>query len=95
MLTLFPDGTGYLEARLGRLRRQLAPERRPGLEDSLTGREEDVLRLLRGTLVTPRDQPAAVRVAEHGQDPRPGHLPQARHVHRHEAVQRGRDIGVL
>jgi LuxR family maltose regulon positive regulatory protein len=50
VLALFPDGTGCLQARLGRLRRQLVLARRVGPDDSLTEREADVLRLLRGSL---------------------------------------------
>ncbi|MGP7995787.1 MAG: LuxR C-terminal-related transcriptional regulator [Streptosporangiaceae bacterium] len=95
VLTLFPDGTGYLEARLGRLRRQLAPERRPGLEDSLTGREEDVLRLLRGTLslreISQQLYVSPNTVKTHAQ----AIYRKLGVSSRHEAVQRGRDIGVL
>ena len=53
----------------------------PGLLEPLCERERAVLRLLPTLLSYPRDRGRAVRLRQHGQDPRQEHLPQAR---RHE-----------
>lgn len=50
VLTLFPDGTRFLQVRLARLRRRLAALQTANRADSLTERELAVLQLLPGTL---------------------------------------------
>ena len=47
------------------------------LDEPLTGRELDVLRLLQGGLSLQRDRRRALPLLQHGQDPRPGGLSQA------------------
>jgi LuxR family transcriptional regulator, maltose regulon positive regulatory protein len=95
VLTLYPDGTGFLQARLARLRRHLGPDRRAGAEDSLTEREEDVLRLLRGTLSL-REISRELYVSPNTIKTHAQAIYRKLGVSsRHDAVQRGREIGVL
>jgi LuxR family transcriptional regulator, maltose regulon positive regulatory protein len=95
VLTLYPDGTTSLQARLARLRRQLGPDRRVGAEDSLTEREEDVLRLLRGTLSL-REISRELYVSPNTIKTHAQAIYRKLGVSsRHDAVQRGREIGVL
>ncbi len=94
-LTLFPDGTGWLRARLGRLRRQLVPARRMSPDDCLTGREEDVLRLLRGSLSL-REISRELYVSPNTVKTHAQAIYRKLGVSsRHDAVRRGREIGVF
>ena len=95
VLTLFPDGTGWLRARLGRLRRQLVPARRMSPDDCLTGREEDVLRLLRGSLSL-REISRELYVSPNTVKTHAQAIYRKLGVSsRHDAVRRGREIGVF
>ena len=95
VLTLFPDGTGWLQARLGRLRRQLVPARRMSPDDCLTGREEDVLRLLRGSLSL-REISRELYVSPNTVKTHAQAIYRKLGVSsRHDAVRRGREIGVF
>ena len=95
VLTLFPDGTGWLRARLSRLRRQLVPARRMSPDDCLTGREEDVLRLLRGSLSL-REISRELYVSPNTVKTHAQAIYRKLGVSsRHDAVRRGREIGVF
>jgi LuxR family transcriptional regulator, maltose regulon positive regulatory protein len=95
LLDMFPDGAESLQDRLARLKRQLAPPRRPGSAEPLTEREIAVLRLLRGTL----------SLREIGQElfVSPNTVKtHAQSVYRklgvstrHDAIRRGRELGVF
>ena len=95
VLTLFPDGTSCQQARLGRLRRQLVPARRMGPDDCLTEREEDVLRLLRGSLSL-REISRELYVSPNTVKTHAQAIYRKLGVSsRHDAVRRGREIGVF
>jgi LuxR family maltose regulon positive regulatory protein len=95
VLTLFPDGTGWLRARLGRLRRQLVPARRMSPDDCLTEREADVLRLLRGSLSL-REISRELYVSPNTVKTHAQAIYRKLGVSsRHDAVRRGREIGVF
>jgi LuxR family transcriptional regulator, maltose regulon positive regulatory protein len=95
VLTLFPDGTSCQQARLGRLRRQLVPARRMGPDDCLTEREEDVLRLLRGSLSL-REISRELFVSPNTVKTHAQAIYRKLGVStRHDAVRRGREIGVF
>ncbi len=95
VLTQFPDGIGCLRARLGRLRRQLVPARRMSPDDCLTGREEDVLRLLRGSLSL-REISRELYVSPNTVKTHAQAIYRKLGVSsRHDAVRRGREIGVF
>jgi LuxR family maltose regulon positive regulatory protein len=95
LLALLPDSTGCLQGRLGRLRRQLGSARRAGPEDCLTEREEDVLRLLRGSLSL-REISRELYVSPNTVKTHAQAIYRKLGVSsRHDAVQRGREIGVL
>lgn len=95
VLTTFPDGTCCLQARLSRLRRQLGPARRVGPEDCLTEREEDVLRLLRGSLSL-REISRELYVSPNTVKTHAQAIYRKLGVSsRHDAVRRGREIGVF
>jgi ATP/maltotriose-dependent transcriptional regulator MalT len=95
LLALFPDSTSCLQGRLGRLRRQLGSARRAGPDDSLTEREEDVLRLLRGSLSL-REISRELFVSPNTIKTHAQAIYRKLGVSsRHDAVQRGREIGVL
>ena len=96
VLTLFPDGVKAPQARLERLRLQaVVPARDVSAADSLTEREVAVLRLLRGSL----------SLREIGQELFVSPNTIKTHVQaiyrklgvsaRHDAVERGRDVGIL
>jgi LuxR family maltose regulon positive regulatory protein len=94
VLTLFPDGTGCLQARLARLRR-LIPARRVSPDDCLTEREEDVLRLLRGSLSL-REISRELYVSPNTIKTHAQAIYRKLGVSsRHDAVRRGREIGVF
>jgi LuxR family transcriptional regulator, maltose regulon positive regulatory protein len=95
VLTAFPDGTSCLQARLSRLRRQLVPARRVGPDDCLTEREEDVLRLLRGSLSL-REISRELYVSQNTVKTHAQAIYRKLGVSsRHDAVRRGREIGVF
>jgi LuxR family maltose regulon positive regulatory protein len=95
VLAQFPDGTSYLQARLGRLRRLLGPARRVGPDDCLTEREEDVLRLLRGSLSL-REISRELYVSPNTVKTHAQAIYRKLGVSsRHDAVRRGREIGVF
>jgi LuxR family maltose regulon positive regulatory protein len=95
VLTLFPDGTGCLQARLARTRRQLIPARRVSPDDCLTEREEDVLRLLRGSLSL-REISRELYVSPNTVKTHAQAIYRKLGVSsRHDAVRRGREIGVF
>ena len=95
ILTSLPDGTSCLQARLGRLRRQLVPARRVGPDDCLTEREEDVLRLLRGSLSL-REISRELYVSPNTVKTHAQAIYRKLGVSsRHDAVRRGREIGVF
>ena len=95
VLTLFPDGTGFQQVRLARLRRRLAALRTANRTDTLTERELAVLQLLPGPLslreIAEKLYVSVNTVKTH-----------ARAIYRKlgvstrdEAVNRGRDAGIL
>jgi LuxR family maltose regulon positive regulatory protein len=95
VLALFPDGTGFQQARLARLRRRLAALRAANRTDTLTERELAVLQLLPGTLslreIAEKLYVSVNTVKTHAQA-----------IHRKlgvstrdEAVSRGREAGIL
>jgi LuxR family maltose regulon positive regulatory protein len=95
VLTLFPGGTGCLQTRLGRLRRQAIPARKAGPEGCLTEREENVLRLLRGSLSL-REISIELYVSPNTIKTHAQAIYRKLGVSsRHDAVRRGREIGVL
>lgn len=95
VLTVYPDGASCLQARLGRLRRQLVPARRVGPDDCLTEREEDVLRLLRGSLSL-REISRELYVSPNTVKTHAQAIYRKLGVSsRHDAVRRGREIGVF
>ena len=95
VLTMFPDSAGCLQARLGRLRRQLGSARKAGPEDCLTEREGDVLRLLRGSLSL-REISRELFVSPNTVKTHAQAIYRKLGVSsRHDAVQRGREIGVI
>ena len=95
VLSLFPDGTGCLQARLGRLRRQLGSARKAGPDDCLTEREADVLRLLRGSLSL-REISRELYVSPNTVKTHAQAIYRKLGVSsRHDAVRRGREIGVF
>ena len=95
VLILYPDDVQALAARLQRLSHRLAPASRVGFADPLTDREVAVLRLLRGTLslreigqelgVSPNTVKTYTRAIYRKFDV----------SSRHDAVERGRDTGIL
>lgn len=95
LLDMFPDGAEFLQGRLGPLKRQLAPARRAACADPLTEREIAVLRLLRGTL----------SLREIGQELFVSPNTVKTHAQavyrklgvstRHDAIRRGRELGIL
>ncbi len=95
VLTLFPDGTGCLQTRLGRLRRQAVPARKARPEGGLTEREENVLRLLRGSLSL-REISRELYVSPNTIKTHAQAIYRKLGVSsRDDAVRRGREIGVL
>jgi ATP/maltotriose-dependent transcriptional regulator MalT len=95
VLTLYPDSTGVLQARLARLRRQLGLTRKAGPDDCLTEREEDVLRLLRGSLSL-REISRELFVSPNTIKTHAQAIYRKLGVSsRHDAVRRGREIGVF
>ena len=95
VLILYPDDVQALATRLQRLSHRLAPPSRVGFADPLTDREVAVLRLLRGTLslraigqelgVSPNTVKTYTRAIYRKFDV----------SSRHDAVERGRDTGIL
>ena len=95
VLSMFPEGAEFLHGRLGRLKRQLDPARRAVAADPLTEREIVVLRFLRGTL----------SLREIGQELFVSPNTVKTHAQavyrklgvssRHDAVRRGRELGIL
>ena len=95
VLILYPDDVQALATRLQRLSHRLAPASRAGFADPLTDREVAVLRLLRGTLslreigqelgVSPNTVKTYTRAIYRKFDV----------SSRHDAVERGRDTGIL
>ena len=95
VLTAFPDSTAGLRARLARLRRQLGLARKAGPDDCLTEREEDVLRLLRGSLSL-REISRELYVSPNTVKTHAQAIYRKLGVSsRHDAVRRGREIGVF
>ena len=96
VLAGFPEGVGVLQARLERLRRQLAaPPRVAGRGTELTEREVAVLRLLRGTLSL-REISAELYVSPNTVKTHAQAIYRKLGVStRHDAVARGREAGVL
>ncbi len=95
VLSRYPDGTGWLRARLARLRRQLGLTRKASPDDCLTEREEDVLRLLRGPLSL-REISRELYVSPNTIKTHAQAIYRKLGVSsRHDAVRRGREIGVL
>ena len=95
VLILYPDDVQALATRLQRLSHRLAPPSRVDFADPLTDREVAVLRLLRGTLslraigqelgVSPNTVKTYTRAIYRKFDV----------SSRHDAVERGRDTGIL
>jgi ATP/maltotriose-dependent transcriptional regulator MalT len=95
LLAVFPDNTGCLQARLARLRRHLGLTRKAGPDDCLTEREEDVLRLLRGSLSL-REISRELYVSPNTVKTHAQAIYRKLGVStRHDAVRRGREIGVF
>jgi LuxR family transcriptional regulator, maltose regulon positive regulatory protein len=97
LLATFPDGAEFLQGRLGGLKRQLAPARRAGgaEPEPLTEREVAVLRLLRGTLSL-REIGRELYVSPNTVKTHAQAIYRKLGVStRHDAVRRGREIGVL
>ncbi len=95
VLSRYPDGTGWLRARLARLRRQLGLTRKASPDDCLTEREEDVLRLLRGPLSL-REISRELYVSPNTIKTHAQAIYRKLGVSsRHDAVRRGREIGVF
>jgi LuxR family maltose regulon positive regulatory protein len=96
VLTSFPDGVEVQQARLDRLKRRLvAPSRGASLADSLTEREVAVLRLLRGTLSL-REIGQELYVSPNTIKTHAQAIYRKLGVStRQDAVEHGRDIGIL
>ena len=95
LLDMFPDGAEFLHGRLGRLKRQLAPARRAAGADPLTEREIAVLRLLRGTLSL-REIGQELFVSPNTVKTHAQAIYRKLGVSsRHDAVRRGRELGIL
>jgi LuxR family transcriptional regulator, maltose regulon positive regulatory protein len=95
VLTLFPDGTSFLQAQLARLRRRLAALQTANRTDRLTERELAVLRLLPGTLSL-REIAEELYVSLNTVKTHVQAIYRKLGVStRDEAVSRGRDIGIL
>ena len=95
LLDMFPDGAEFLHGRLGRLKRQLALARRPAGVDPLTEREIAVLRLLRGTLSL-REIGQELFVSPNTVKTHTQAIYRKLGVSaRHDAVRRGRELGIL
>lgn len=95
VLTLFPDGTRFQQVRLARLRRRLAALRTANRTDTLTERELAVLQLLPGPLslreIAEKLYVSANTVKTHTQ----AIYRKLGVSTRDEAVNRGRDAGIL
>jgi LuxR family maltose regulon positive regulatory protein len=95
LLDMFPDGAEFLHGRLGRLKRQLVPARRAAGADPLTEREIAVLRLLRGTLSL-REIGQELFVSPNTVKTHAQAIYRKLGVSsRHDAVRRGRELGIL
>jgi DNA-binding CsgD family transcriptional regulator len=95
VLTLFPDGTRFLQIRLARLRRRLAVLQTANRTDTLTGRERAVLQLLAGTLSL-REIAEKLYVSPNTVKTHVQAIYRKLGVStRHDALHRGRDAGLL
>jgi LuxR family transcriptional regulator, maltose regulon positive regulatory protein len=95
LLDMFPDGAEFLQGRLARLKRQLAPARRPGAAEPLTEREMAVLRLLRGTLSL-REISQELFVSPNTVKTHAQAVYRKLGVStRHDAIRRGRELGIF
>lgn len=95
VLTLFPDGTSFLQVQLARLRRRLATLQTANRTDRLTERELAVLRLLPGTLSL-REIAEELYVSLNTVKTHVQAIYRKLGVStRDEAVSRGRDVGIL
>lgn len=95
VLTLFPDGTRFQQVRLARLRRRLAALRTANRTDTLTERELAVLQLLPGPLSL-REIAGKLYVSVNTVKTHAQAIYRKLGVStRDEAVNRGRDAGIL
>jgi LuxR family maltose regulon positive regulatory protein len=95
VLTVFPDGTRFLQVRLARLRRRLAALQTANRMESLTERELAVLLLLPGTLSL-REIAETLFVSLNTVKTHVQAIYRKLDVStRSDAVKRGRDIGIL
>lgn len=95
VLILYPDDVQALATRLQRLSHRLAPPSRVGFADPLTDREVAVLRLLRGTLSL-REIGQELGVSPNTVKTYTRAIYRKFNVSsRHDAVERGRDTGIV
>jgi LuxR family maltose regulon positive regulatory protein len=95
VLTLFPDGTSFQQARLARLRRRLAALQTANRTDTLTERELAVLQLLAGPLSL-REIAEKLYVSLNTVKTHVRAIYRKLGVStRHDAVHRGLDAGIL